>query len=233
MITFRPDQVNNKMNQIHGSASKLKRAQSLAEELVNALTHGLGALVSISAVTVLIVLASQENDVWKIVAVSIYGGSLFLMFLASTLFHSIPAGRAKTALNLFDHCAIYLLIAGTYTPFLLVNLRTAMGWTLFAIVWLIALSGIFLKLRYVGRHHRFHVMNYLAMGWIGLILMPQLMTQLPAGAFNLILAGGIVYTVGVVFYVMERLPYAHSVWHCFVIGGSTCHYIAVYRSVLM
>ena len=211
---------------------KHSRSQTLIEELVNALTHGIGGLVSISAITILIVFASLQEDAWKVVSVSIYGGTLFLLYLASTLYHSIQHQRAKDYLNLFDHCAIYLLIAGTYTPFLLVGMRSPLGWVLFSLIWTIALSGIFLKCRYRGRYHRFHVMNYIALGWIALIAMPQLMARLPEASLDLILAGGIVYTVGVVFYVLDRVPFSHAVWHLFVLGGSTCHYIAVYHTVL-
>lgn len=211
---------------------KPSRSQTLTEELVNALTHGVGGLVSLSAITLLIGFASLEEDAWKVVSVSIYGGTLFLLYLASTLYHSIQNARAKDHLNLFDHCAIYLLIAGTYTPFLLVGMRSTLGWILFSLIWIIALSGIFLKCRYRGKFHRFHVLNYIALGWIGLLAMPQLMERLPESALVLILAGGITYTVGVIFYVLEQIPFSHAIWHLFVLGGSTCHYIAVYNTVL-
>lgn len=211
---------------------KWKRSQTTAEEIANAVTHGAGALVSIAAATLLITFASLESDAWKIVAVSIYGATLFLLFLASTLYHSIPHEGAKQALKLFDHSAIYLLIAGTYTPFLLVSMRTTLGWTLFILVWTIAIAGIFLKLRHRDRYHRFHVVNYVALGWIAAIAMPQFTASLPETAMDLIVAGGVVYTVGVVFYVLDRIPFAHSIWHLFVLGGSTCHYIAVYHSVI-
>ena len=209
------------------------RLQSRAEELVNAVTHGLGAFVSVAAITILIVLASQERDVWAVVAVSIYGTSLFLLYLASMLYHGVEHPRAKYLLNQFDHCAIYLLIAGTYTPFLLVNMRSTTGWVVFMILWTLALGGIYFKLRDPGKRHKVHLINYVVMGWMGLIVAPQLMMSLPPVALDLIIAGGIVYTIGIVFYLLDRVPYAHSIWHLFVLGGSTCHYIAVYYGVLL
>ncbi|GAA3974122.1 PAQR family membrane homeostasis protein TrhA [Allohahella marinimesophila] len=209
------------------------RAQSKVEEIINAVTHGLGAFVSVAAITILIVLASQERDAWAIVAVSIYGASLFLLYLASMLYHGVDHPRAKYLLNQFDHCAIYLLIAGTYTPFLLVNMRSTTGWVVFAILWTLALTGIYFKLKSPGKRHKVHLVNYIVMGWMGLIVAPQLMMSLPPVALDLIIAGGIVYTVGIIFYLLDRVPYAHSIWHLFVLGGSTCHYIAVYYGVLL
>ena len=214
------------------SEQKRNRSQTLNEEWANAITHGIGGLISISAVTLLIVLVSLEQGAQAVVAVSIYGASLFLLYLASTLFHSVQAPRVKAWLNLFDHCAIYLLIAGTYTPFLIVGLNDLTGWVLFSLIWSIALAGIYLKLRFRGKYHRFHVMNYVALGWIAMIAMPQLKAHLPEGALDLIVAGGITYTVGVIFYVLEQVPFCHAIWHLFVLGGSTCHYIAVYHTVL-
>ncbi|WLQ15035.1 hemolysin III family protein [Hahella aquimaris] len=213
-------------------SSKNKRQQTLGEEIVNALTHGIGAVVSVSAVTLLIVFASLQEDPWKIVGVSIYGGALILLLLASTLYHGVQHPRAKFFLNLFDHCAIYLLIAGTYTPFLLVNLRGVLGWSMFGVVWGLALVGIVCKLCFHGRFKTIHLFNYLIMGWVGIVATPELMATLSSNAFAMIIAGGLAYTIGVVFYVWDRFPYAHSIWHLFVLGGSTCHYIAVYNGVL-
>ena len=215
-----------------GNILKRRTPRSLPEELVNAISHGLGALVSISAVTLLIAFASLDTDAWTIVAVSIYGGSLFLLFLASTLYHSIPFPRAKQVLRLVDHCAIYLLIAGTYTPFLLVSLGGIMPKTHQALVWTMALVGITLKLAKPGRLHGLHVLNYVVMGWVGIIVAPVLMSVLSPVTINLVFAGGIVYTVGIIFYVADRLPFAHSIWHFFVLGGSCCHFIAIFNDML-
>jgi hemolysin III len=206
--------------------------RSWPEELVNAISHGLGALTSISAVTLLIAFASLETDASTIVAVSIYGGSLFLLFLASTLYHSIPFPKAKRVLRLVDHCAIYLLIAGTYTPFLLVSMGGTMGVLLLALIWTMAVVGITIKLTKPGRLHAIHVVNYLVMGWVGILAAPALAQVLSPMTINLVIAGGIVYTVGVIFYVADRLPYAHSVWHLFVLGGSCCHFIAIFNDMV-
>lgn len=208
------------------------RPASLAEELINAISHGVGALVSISAVTLLIAMAALHADAWTIVAVSIYGGSLFLLYLSSTLYHSIPFAKAKRILRLFDHCAIYLLIAGTYTPFLLVSIRGVWGWAVFAVVWTLAIVGITLKIAAPKKLHALHVFNYIVMGWVGVLVAPVLMQALSPMTINLVIAGGIVYTVGVIFYALSRLPYAHSIWHFFVLGGSCCHFIAIYNDMI-
>ncbi len=211
---------------------KKDRKRSVPEELVNSISHGVGALVSIAAATLLIAMASVETDVWTIVAVSIYGGSLFLLYLSSTLYHSIPFPRAKKVLRLMDHCAIYLLIAGTYTPFLLVSIRGPLGWSLFALVWVLAIVGITIKLTARGKLHGLHVFNYIVMGWVGIVAAPKLAAALSPLTADLVLAGGIVYTAGVIFYALDRLPYAHSIWHIFVLGGSCCHYIAIYNDMV-
>jgi len=211
---------------------RMERAYSLSEELINSISHGVGALVSISAVTLLIVMASVETDAWTIVAVSIYGGSLFLLYLASTLYHSIPFVKAKRVLQLVDHCAIYLLIAGTYTPFLMVSMRGYLGWAVFGMVWALAVAGIILKLSAPSKLHSLHVVNYVVMGWIGMLVAPALLQAMSPMTVNLVIAGGIVYTVGVIFYALDRLPYAHSIWHLFVLGGSCCHYIAIYNDMI-
>lgn len=226
-------QTSSSMTIATAEAAPVERQQTRMEEIVNAITHGVGAFVSVGAGTLLIVFASQKSDAWGIVAVSIYCATLFLLYLASTLYHGAPNGRIKYLLNQFDHCAIYLLIAGTYTPFLLVNMRTTTGWIVFGVIWTLAVIGIYFKLWAPGKRHRLHVFNYLIMGWMGLIIAPGLMMTLPPVALDLVVAGGIVYTVGIVFYLLDRMPYAHSIWHLFVLGGSTCHYIAVYNGVLL
>lgn len=212
--------------------SRSKRAQTPLEERINASTHGLGALVSLAAGLFLFILASQQQDLWKGLSVAIYSITLVLMYLSSTLYHRAPQGPRKAQLRLFDHCAIYLLIAGSYTPFLLIAMRTPKGWLLLALVWAIAVSGIVLKLRFPQRFHRVHVVSYVLMGWIAAIVTPDLMERLPESSFSLIVAGGIAYTIGAVFYAFSRVPYFHSVWHVFVMAGSACHYLAVYNNVI-
>lgn len=208
------------------------REQTLLEEIINALTHGLGALLSIAAAAVLITYASFDGDVWKIVGVSIYSASLILLYLASTLYHGIQHPPTKILLNLFDHCAIYLLIAGTYTPFVLVNLRHGWGWWLFGAVWGLALIGMVLRLGWQGRFARLHLINYLLMGWLIAFAANDLMMQMTPMGLSLLIAGGLSYSFGVIFFTMDRVPYAHAVWHLFVLGGSVCHYIAVFHDVI-
>ena len=211
--------------------SASERAQTLAEEVVNALTHGLGAILAIAAATVLITLASLQDNTWKIVGVSIYGACLIVLYLASTLYHGIQHDRTKGALNIADNCAIYLLIAGTYTPFLLINLRGVIGWTLFGLVWGLALAGIAVRLIWRDRFRLLHLANYLLMGWLMLAAAPDI-DRVPETVVTLLAAGGIAYTVGVVFYILNRVPYAHAIWHLFVLAGSTCHCIAVFSDIL-
>lgn len=205
---------------------------SLREERLNYLTHGLGAVFSAVGTAVLVVAASQQGDVWKIVSFSIFGASLVLLYSASTFYHASHSERARTLWKMLDHCAIFVLIAGTYTPFVLVNLRGTTGWVLFAVVWGLALAGIALKLIYGHRYKILRVLVYLAMGWLILFAAGELNTHVSPLGVKLTVAGGIVYTLGVVFYLADRLPYNHAIWHLFVVGGSLCHFLAIYHAVL-
>ncbi|MBW6508536.1 MAG: hemolysin III family protein [Desulfuromonadales bacterium] len=200
---------------------------SLAEEIANSVTHGVGVLLSIVGLIVLVNLAATHGNVWHIVSSSIFGATLTLLYLSSTLYHSIPAPGAKKILRLLDHIAIYLLIAGTYTPFLLVNLRGAWGWSLFALVWGIALTGIVLKVTPLGHKRGLSLTLYLALGWIILIAIKPLLNYLEPDGIRLLVAGGIAYTGGVIFYGWKRLPYNHAIWHLFVLAGSCFHFFAV------
>lgn len=210
----------------------LREGYSLLEEILHSLTHGIGAGLSIAGMVVLIVYASLEADVWKIVSFSIYGASLALLYLASTLYHAVTHPRLKRALKMWDHCAIFLLIAGTYTPFLLVNLRGPLGWSLFGVVWGLALAGIALKLIFGHRYQALQLAIYLGMGWLIVFASSQLAASLSGTGLALVIAGGITYTLGVIFYVVRRIPFNHAIWHLFVIGGSACHFFAIYYGVL-
>ena len=206
---------------------------SILEECLNGLTHGIGVALSIAGTVVLIVAASMMGDPWKIVGFSIFGASLILLYSASTLYHSLRSPKLRAAFKMLDHCAIYGLIAGTYTPFLLVNLRGQTGWILFAVIWALALTGIGLKALYGHRFKMLRVGIYLAMGWLILFASNDLTTKLNDTGFWLVLAGGITYTVGVVFYLADRIiPFNHAIWHLFVVGGSVCHFFAMYYGVL-
>ncbi|AHM60613.1 hemolysin III family channel protein [Flammeovirgaceae bacterium 311] len=199
----------------------------LKEEIANALTHGIGILAGATAGAVLITLAALYGDVWQIVSASVFVAALVLLYTASTLYHAIQHGVAKARLKVFDHCAIFILIAGTYTPFTLVSLKGPWGWSLFGVVWGLALLGVVFKLFFTGRYEKLSTAIYIAMGWMVLIAMKPLLDALPLQAFLWLLAGGLFYTAGTYFYHQEKMRYAHAVWHLFVLGGSICHFVAV------
>jgi hemolysin III len=204
-----------------------ERAPSAAEELANSLTHGLGLLLAVVGAPVLIVAAAVTSDPWRIVAASIYATTLVLLYGASTAYHAARVDHVKAVLRRVDHAAIYLLIAGTYTPFTLVTLRGDWGWTLFAVVWALALVGVVLKSRFGARLPALSTVVYLAMGWMIVLAIRPLMHHVPAAGLAWLIAGGLLYTGGVVFYVWERLRFGHAVWHLFVMGGSIAHFAAV------
>ncbi|GAA5176962.1 PAQR family membrane homeostasis protein TrhA [Modicisalibacter zincidurans] len=209
-------------------------AYSLLEELLHCISHGIGAALALAGMVVLIALASLAThvDPWKIVGVSLYGATLVLLYSASTLYHGVRRPRLKRALKVVDHCAIYALIAGTYTPFLLVNLRGPLGWTLFAVIWSLAIGGIALKLIWPQRFGVLRVAVYLVMGWLIVLASDAMGTYLSDTSITLLVAGGITYTLGVVFYAIRAIPFHHAIWHLFVLGGSVFHYFAVYTAVL-
>jgi hemolysin III len=201
-----------------------------AEEALSCLTHGIGALLSAGGLVTLVTLAALYGDARRIVAVAIYGATLVVLYLASTLYHACAADRrplAKRRLQLVDHISIYALIAGSYTPFLLVLVRGGWGWSLFVVLWGLAAAGTCFKLVFGNRYDVVSALVYVAMGWSGMLAAGPLLSKLPGGALVWIFAGGIAYTAGVVFYLWDRLPFNHAVWHLFVLAGSTCHFVAV------
>ena len=202
------------------------------EEVANSVTHGLGLLASIVGVVVLITLAAERGEAWHVVSAAVYGATLVSLYAASTLYHSLKVTKARDVLRLLDHCAIYLLIAGTYTPITLVSLRGGWGWALFGAVWVLAVAGIFFKVFATGRFGYLSTVAYVLMGWICIIALKPILLLLSPGAIALLLAGGISYTAGTLFYSWERIPYSHAVWHLFVIAGSVCHYLAIALYVL-
>ncbi|MCH2552616.1 MAG: hemolysin III family protein [Alcanivorax sp.] len=204
----------------------------LIEEVINSLTHAIGLLLSIAGTAVLVASASVQGDPWKIVSFSVFGASLALLYGASMLYHGSRRPHWRAIYKMLDHCAIFALIAGTYTPFLLVNMRGTVGWTLFGVIWGLAFTGIILKLRFGNRYKLARVGIYLAMGWLVMFASGELMDTVSPLGFWLLLAGGITYTAGVVFYLADRLPYNHAIWHLFVVGGSVCHFYAIYYAVL-
>jgi hemolysin III len=202
------------------------------EELFNALTHGLGATAALAGGAVLITLAALFGDGFQLIASIVFGITLLLLYVASTLYHAIQHPVVKGRLKVFDHCAIYLLIAGTYTPFTLIGLRGPIGWTLFGVIWALAVFGVIFKLFYTGRFERLSTVIYVAMGWLIMIAAKPTMEALDAWTFGWLLAGGVFYTLGTFFYHRPSMRYSHAVWHMFVIGGSVCHYIAVMAQIL-
>lgn len=204
---------------------------TLRQEIANSVTHGIGTALSVAGLTLLVVLASFRGSARHIVSVAVYGSTLVLLYLASTLYHAIPHLGAKRVLKIIDHSAIFLLIAGTYTPYTLISLRGPWGWSLFGTVWGLALVGVLFKLFFTGRYERLSTAIYLLMGWIIAVALRPLAMALPTGGVVLLLLGGVAYSGGVIFYVQER-RYSHAVWHVFVILGSLCHFFSVLFYVL-
>lgn len=203
------------------------RSYSLAEEIAHAITHGVGLLFSVAGLAVLVTLASLRGDAWHIVSSSIYGATLVLLYAASTLYHATWSPRAKGLFRSLDHSAIYLLIAGTYTPFTLVNLRGGWGWALFGVVWGLAILGVVMEAAARRRVRMVSVGLYLGLGWLVAIAVKPLLDSVAVGGVVLLLLGGLAYTGGVVFYSWRRLPYHHAFWHVCVMVGSALHFFAV------
>lgn len=208
------------------------RLQSRAEEVANSLTHGLALVLVAVGAPVLVAAALRRGTAGDVVAASVFAGAMALMYGASTVYHALRPGRAKHVFHVLDHAAIYLLIAGTYTPFTLGVLQGAWGWTLFGLVWALAILGIAVKLVAGFRWHKVSVAVYVAMGWIAIVAIEPLMEALPIAGLAWLLAGGIAYTAGVAFYVNKRLRYSHAIWHLFVLAGTACHYVAILRYAL-
>lgn len=201
----------------------------LGDEIANAITHGLGLVLSLVGVPMLILAIAARGDALTVAGASVFGATLVALYAASTLYHAIPAPRIKGVLRIVDHIAIFLLIAGTYTPFTLGVLRGTWGWTLFGIVWSLAAVGIICKIVLGPRYPHVSTAFYLAMGWLIVVAIKPLMLALPSAGFWLLAAGGLCYTLGVIFYVLDRRRYMHAVWHVFVMGGSACHFMAIMR----
>lgn len=202
------------------------------EEVANSITHCVGFLLSLAGLPILIWLASRHHDTWRLVACSVYGTTLILLYASSTLYHAFRTPRVKRLFQIFDYAGIYLLIAGTYTPFTLVNMRGPWGWTLFGIIWGLGVLGV------VSTSIALDIFKYIspavcvAMGWLILIGIKPLLTMVSTQGIVLLVAGGVAYTAGIIFFAWERLPYGHAIWHCFVLTGSALHYAAVVVAVV-
>jgi len=197
------------------------------EELANVITHSAGMGLAIAGLVILMVLTAGRGDLLRLLTCAVFGGALVVLYGGSALYHGARNPRWRAVTQALDHVMIYILIAATYTPFTLVTLRGPWGWSIFFIVWGLALLGVVREIVWKGRPKWLSIVLYLAMGWVIVVAMKPLVERLPAGGLWLLLAGGIVYTVGTVFYALKKVPYMHTVWHLFVIGGSVCHFLAV------
>jgi hemolysin III len=202
------------------------------EEHLHAISHGIGAILSVVALILMLQLSIQANDNWRLFGSVIYGSSLILLYSSSTLYHSIQHTEIKHRLRQLDHAAIFILIAGTYTPFTLVNLRNDWGLPLFGLIWLVAITGVFIELATALKYKKLSLGLYLGMGWLVIIAIQPMLNNVDTGGLLLLLAGGLSYSFGVIFYAWKRLFMHHAIWHLFVLGGSVLHFFAVYYYVL-
>jgi hemolysin III len=200
---------------------------TLGEEIANSVTHGVGALLSLVGTAILLYRAARNGTTLHVISFAVYGSCLFLLHLSSTLYHALRPPQAKRVFRVFDHCSIYLLIAGTYTPFLLLSLWGRWGLTLLIAIWTLAIAGIVFKSLFIGRLQRASVLLYILMGWMIIVAAREAWIRVPHAAIGFVAAGGLFYTLGVAFYAWKSLPYNHAVWHLFVLGGSVCHYAAI------
>jgi hemolysin III len=214
------------------TSHKIPPQYTVGEDIANSITHGIGALLSIAGTAFLIAQAVQRGGARHIASLAVYGATLILLHISSTLYHAIRAPRARKVFWIFDHCSIYLLIAGTYTPFLLVSLWGAGGLTMLVTIWVLSIAGVVLKTAFIGRFRRISVVGYAAMGWMIVIAARELWLRVPREGLLLIALGGLSYTVGIAFYAWKKLPFNHAIWHLFVLGGSICHYFAILLTLL-
>ncbi|MFB4169501.1 hemolysin III family protein [Virgibacillus sp. JSM 102003] len=202
------------------------------EEIIHAITHGIGALLSIVGLVLLIIFASLNGNPWQIISVSVFGTTMLIMYLSSTIVHSLPEGKWKDIFQIFDHSSIYLFIAGTYTPFLLVHLRYELGWILFGTVWGIALIGVLFKIFFVKKFLVLSTLFYVLMGWLITLVWNPLTTIMDGTGMLLLIIGGMLYTLGAIFYIWRGFIYHHAVWHLFVLAGSIFHFFTVFYYVI-
>ncbi len=210
-----------------------EKQYTVKEEIASSITHGLGIVFSVVGLIVLVYLAVGVADPWRIVSVSIFGASMIILYLASTLYHALPWPSVKSVMRVFDHCAIYVLIAGTYTPFLLVSMRGPWGWSLLVVMWGIAVLGCAFKAFHTGKFDRLSTGLYVAMGWMIVVALKPALEVIPVGAMVLMAIGGLAYTGGVFFYSCNRIPYNHAIWHGFVLAGTVAHFFAILFYVVL
>ncbi|MCK5767085.1 MAG: hemolysin III family protein [Candidatus Atribacteria bacterium] len=217
---------NKQINNLRKESYSLK-TQTLGEEIANSITHGIGAGLSIAALVILEVLASKRGDAWRIVSFGIYGTTLILLYLSSTLYHSFVTPKIKNIFRILDHSAIYLLIAGSYTPVALTLMRGVWGWTLFGLSWTMAIGGIIITTLLLDKLKTLLVLSYVVMGLLVVIAIKPMIQMVPRGMIAWLFIGGACYILGIVFYLWKRLPYHHPIWHLFVLGGSISHFLGI------
>lgn len=215
------------MNQPEYSEIVQRSHQSPPEEIANAISHGIGFALAIAGLVILVVFAALQGDPWKVVSFSVYGTSLILLYMASTLYHAFRSPKLKVFFKRLDHAMIYILIAGTYTPILLVVMRGGWGWSLFGVIWGLAIAGVVFKVLFIGRFKILSILVYLAMGWMIVIAWKPIVGSMPDGLLTWVAIGGGCYTLGVIFYAWRTFPYHHTVWHLFVLGGSVAHWFGM------
>jgi hemolysin III len=208
-----------------------RRELTIGEEIANSITHGIGALLSIAGLVILIVVAANKGTAWHVVSFAIFGATMVFLYASSTLYHSFTNKKVKSVLMRLDHAAIFALIAGTYTPFLLTTIRGPIGWTFFGIIWAAAIAGIVVRTIYLHRFRKLMVVIYLIMGWMFVFMLKPMLANLSSTSLLFLLIGGLSYTVGVIFYAWRSLPYGHGIWHLFVLGGTIGHFFAVLYSI--
>ncbi len=205
-----------------------RKILSKKEELANAITHGIGFGLAVTALVILIIYAAKHGTAQHIAGVCIYGATLVIMYLASTLYHSFPEGKAKRVFRILDHSSIFLLIAGTYTPFTIIALQGSLGWAIFFTIWILALAGITYKVFWINHSEIFPVILYVVMGWMIIIAINPMMEALSRFTLILLISGGLFYTVGIFFYALQKMKYSHTIWHLFVMAGSICHFFTIF-----
>jgi len=218
---------NRRYTPARNDERKVRRVQTIGEEIANSITHGIGTALSIAGLVILVVFASLYGDAWRIVSFSIYGATLIFLYLSSTLYHSFQIPKVKKVFRILDHSAIFLLIAGTYTPITLIALKGAWGWTLFGLIWVMAIGGIIFEIKSVGKHRIFIVLFYLMMGWLVVIAIKPILEYVEKGLLIWMLIGGAFYTLGILFYILKKMPFHHMIWHLFVLAGSISHFFGI------
>lgn len=208
------------------------RQLTLLEEIFNSITHGIGIFLSIAALVILVVAAVRHGNAWHIVSFSIFGASLIILYTSSTLYHSFRRERVKNLFARFDHSAIFVLIAGTYTPILLTSLRGVVGWIMFGIIWATAITGVVIRSVHPHKYRKLMVAIYLIMGWMFIFVIHSVMKSMPVASLVYLFSGGLVYSLGVIFYMWRSLPFGHVIWHLFVLGGSILHFFAILYSLI-